>query len=1014
MGSFQEEYGYLFDKDFYSIQEYIQQFNEGITTINPDEIQSEKDLLEQLTYQVKMYGTKIIELYDVLDQYAQTDRTQLIDDQQQHHQHQQALKKIQNLELEKEALLERLKSVQMNMNTFSDNSIDKIYIMSNSDHNWSDIIQALEEAFRKEESQEEGFELLQTLDYKINTSNIKQFCEWLGACNRQKDNYIERLQEKLPRLSNENTNLLRFMQPNGSFFSIARDLSKNLDQLQNQMLQQQTQYTNKIEYLNQQITELTQDMSINKKTNDPAKKNSRNSSLERGSFSTNYSLKDTSNTNVNLIMELQEQLKLEQQEKDKYLQDLQEIYGEYESLKNKYENLQDASKQNYLKEQLEELKNELSKFKNESSFCNLQEQEKIKEQLSEKENQIEIQSSEISELKKKLNEQIYENKQIREEEEKKWEKKHNEMVEDYKKQLREEKQRELTFRDLNKQIEEGIKQMKQQSLQIEQLEQEKIELEQKLVQIQSSFEESQNQQKQAESVKIQLESEVKELQNKLKQQEQEQISTQSKQSQLDQQIQLLKDSLNQFQKQHKTSLQYEESIRELEKKVADLIEENNQLQDTFTRTVEELVQKNQIISNLQDELFTTNEEMKAYQQNQHQMSKQFDELIDLKEQKWVVLETDNSNLKQSLKLSEQELTECKQQIQQMNVQFEKFKQSYIEKIRMFGENIDQIKEQNEKQMQLKEKELSQLKQNIANQEELIQHYEEALNIKEEKLANSQSQNSSNTRRILRTQDLQTSLNESSSRFSFHNTEDLFNKLTKYKKQVIKLKEKQAELVNELEISRKSFSDLLLAQKELESKYIQLQTEYTKTKIVTHSSSSKEVEQLKEEFIKLQERYESIQKENSSLRNGIFCKDNTFKELEKLMSVNEELLSEIENYKSKLIQKDEEIIKEKILTKQQILAAHKKIDELQRKVQENQAQGTSRSTYRSSSTHRSHLQEITKEVQENQKNILSKQDLQTLLTQKNQEISRLNQIVKSISGTHIPNNDNVNIMTKKKF
>lgn len=52
---------------------------------------------------------------------------------------------------------------------------------------------------------------------------------------------------------------------------------------------------------------------------------------------------------------MQDQLKIELSEKDKYFQDLQEIYSEYESLKTKYEHLSAISKQNVLKDQLDDI-----------------------------------------------------------------------------------------------------------------------------------------------------------------------------------------------------------------------------------------------------------------------------------------------------------------------------------------------------------------------------------------------------------------------------------------------------------------------------------------------------------------------------------------------------------------------------------------------------------------------------------------------------------------------------------
>lgn len=56
-----------FDDDFLKIQSFISKLNEDIVISNLETI-PDSELISQLIYQIKLYGTKIIELYETLDQ----------------------------------------------------------------------------------------------------------------------------------------------------------------------------------------------------------------------------------------------------------------------------------------------------------------------------------------------------------------------------------------------------------------------------------------------------------------------------------------------------------------------------------------------------------------------------------------------------------------------------------------------------------------------------------------------------------------------------------------------------------------------------------------------------------------------------------------------------------------------------------------------------------------------------------------------------------------------------------
>ncbi|CAD8098626.1 unnamed protein product [Paramecium sonneborni] len=63
-----------FDEDFYQIQNYVKQVNSNLVVLPQKNVESEIELFEKMILQIKIYGSKIIELYQSLDEICPTDR----------------------------------------------------------------------------------------------------------------------------------------------------------------------------------------------------------------------------------------------------------------------------------------------------------------------------------------------------------------------------------------------------------------------------------------------------------------------------------------------------------------------------------------------------------------------------------------------------------------------------------------------------------------------------------------------------------------------------------------------------------------------------------------------------------------------------------------------------------------------------------------------------------------------------------------------------------------------------
>lgn len=63
-----------FDHDFLQVQQYLKKVNPELVVILKDNFETDVELLEKLVLQIKIYGSKIIELYQSLDEICPTDR----------------------------------------------------------------------------------------------------------------------------------------------------------------------------------------------------------------------------------------------------------------------------------------------------------------------------------------------------------------------------------------------------------------------------------------------------------------------------------------------------------------------------------------------------------------------------------------------------------------------------------------------------------------------------------------------------------------------------------------------------------------------------------------------------------------------------------------------------------------------------------------------------------------------------------------------------------------------------
>ncbi|CAD8099238.1 unnamed protein product [Paramecium sonneborni] len=141
-----------FDEDFYQIQNYVKQVNSNLVVLPQDNVESEIELFEKMILQIKIYGSKIIELYQSLDEICPTDR-------------------------QIEAFIPQAKIEQIDY--------DQVWL-------------ALNKGFVNDTYK--AMDLMQQLDYtiKLNQSQQGKFIEFLQITCRAKDRELEKLSQLFP------------------------------------------------------------------------------------------------------------------------------------------------------------------------------------------------------------------------------------------------------------------------------------------------------------------------------------------------------------------------------------------------------------------------------------------------------------------------------------------------------------------------------------------------------------------------------------------------------------------------------------------------------------------------------------------------------------------------------------------------------------------------------------------------------------------------------------------------
>ncbi|KAM3146393.1 hypothetical protein pb186bvf_001362 [Paramecium bursaria] len=137
-----------FDEDFFRIQQDIRSINKDLVIINQNVFENSTALIQQLLLQIKIYGSKIIELYQSLDEICPTDR-----------------------------------------NTPKQLTFTKIVNQIDYEQVWN----ALKMGFKYDVYK--AMDLMQQIDYTVPYQKINkdQMCEYLQITNKYKDQEVEKL-----------------------------------------------------------------------------------------------------------------------------------------------------------------------------------------------------------------------------------------------------------------------------------------------------------------------------------------------------------------------------------------------------------------------------------------------------------------------------------------------------------------------------------------------------------------------------------------------------------------------------------------------------------------------------------------------------------------------------------------------------------------------------------------------------------------------------------------------------
>lgn len=266
----------LFDEEFLSLQEFLSKLIPETVLITPHTIlPSDSNSLIHLLYkQTKVYASKILDLYETLDQNYQeeapAERTVF---ESADFQSNLSPIKVSHAHYERtiEALTKERESLLLCLEKYRDKPFEINETLEEYDlDNKETLMKNLEGCFIRKDGFLNGCRILQNMDYEIiKEIEINRYVNWLTIANRLKDQSIERIFDGfLEKLERENMEEV-FEQKD--FFHLAKqieDFLKKYEVGKGFIPQIEEHMNGKIEYLNAEIVRLNEALEEKNKENE--------------------------------------------------------------------------------------------------------------------------------------------------------------------------------------------------------------------------------------------------------------------------------------------------------------------------------------------------------------------------------------------------------------------------------------------------------------------------------------------------------------------------------------------------------------------------------------------------------------------------------------------------------------------------------------------------------------------------------------------------------------------------
>lgn len=212
-------------------------------------------------------------------------------------------KKVENQQnIVKNLNEENFKDHFENLNTIENYELDNV----------EEVLKSLDKCFSNPEKYLEGCNILQNIDYCIVPGlEMMKYIEYLIISHKVKDEKIEKIAQRCELKSNTNLHFSNYLSTIDEFFERNRNLNNYILQLEG-----------KIEYLNEKIEEMNEEL---------------NSKEDRENHKPNAG--DEKNSQLN------KELLILKEEKEKFEKDITELLEEFADLKSKYEEALDITEQ---------------------------------------------------------------------------------------------------------------------------------------------------------------------------------------------------------------------------------------------------------------------------------------------------------------------------------------------------------------------------------------------------------------------------------------------------------------------------------------------------------------------------------------------------------------------------------------------------------------------------------------------------------------------------------------------